>query len=51
VLGDTLIFPGGLMSYRSSVSKSRSSRQFRGNSSRTKGVNIAQAPQRGGWRL
>lgn len=36
---------------RSHVNKSRSARQFRSNTSRTKRPNIAPAPQRGGWRL
>ena len=37
--------------HRSSVSKSASSAQFRGNVGRTKGANIMAAPMRGGIRL
>lgn len=37
-------------SYRSGVNKSKSARQFRGHSRRTKGANIS-APMRGGIRL
>ena len=36
---------------RSSVSKSRSARQFRGQIRRTKKANINVNPMRGGWRL
>lgn len=36
--------------YRRSVNKRRSSRQFRRNSTRTKAANIKN-PMRGGWRL
>jgi len=38
-------------SSRHSVNKGRSARKFRKNMSRTKGANMAMAPQRGGWRL
>lgn len=36
---------------RSRVSKGRSARQFRSQSSRTKAPNMRAAPMRGGWRL
>lgn len=36
---------------RSYVSKGSSASKFRRNVSRTKAVNTASAPQRGGWRL
>lgn len=36
---------------RSSVSKRGSAKQFRNNTSRTKGANIAPPPMRGGYRL
>lgn len=36
---------------RSHVNKGRSARKFRKATTRTKAVNIAPAPQRGGWRL
>lgn len=39
------------MSYRSGVNKARSARQFRRNSGRTKGANVAPPPARGGFRL
>lgn len=37
--------------HRSSVSKGKSAAQFRGNVSRTKGLNVIAAPMRGGIRL
>lgn len=40
-----------MRSYRSRVSKGRSSSQFRRQSSRTKGANMAPPPMRGGYRL
>lgn len=36
---------------RSYVSKSKSARQFRANSARTKGANVHAGPMRGGIRL
>jgi len=36
---------------RSYVNKGKSARQFRSNSSRTKGANITAGPMRGGIRL
>lgn len=36
---------------RRSVNKSKSARNFRKNSARTKSANVAPSPQRGGWRL
>lgn len=36
---------------RSHVSKHRSARKFRAQSSRTKAPNMRAAPMRGGWRL
>lgn len=37
--------------YRSGVNKRRSAGQFRHNVSRSKAVNTALTPMRGGWRL
>lgn len=36
---------------RSGVNKSRSAGKFRRDVGRTNGVNMRQAPMRGGWRL
>lgn len=36
---------------RSGVSKGRSARQFRRNTTRTKSPNMSLMPMRGGWRL
>lgn len=36
---------------RRPVSKRRSARKFRAQSTRTKAPNMAHAPMRGGWRL
>ena len=36
---------------RSSVSKSKGAREFNREGTRTKSINVAQAPMRGGWRL
>lgn len=36
---------------RSKVNKQASARQFRSNVGRTKAVNVAMRPMRGGWRL
>lgn len=36
---------------RSGVNKGRSAKQFRSNSRRTKGANVAKGPMRGGIRL
>lgn len=38
-------------SKRYGVSKSGSARSFRHNVGRTNGLNLRQAPMRGGWRL
>lgn len=37
--------------YRHSVNKSRSAHSFRKHTSRTRAVNVAPPPQRGGFRL
>lgn len=37
--------------YRHSVNKHKAARQFRGQSNRTKAINIAPPPMRGGYRL
>jgi len=37
--------------FRSRVNKARSAKQFRSNNSRTKGINLAPPPMRGGFRL
>lgn len=36
---------------RGSVNKQKAAKQFRGQSTRTKAINVAAAPMRGGWRL
>lgn len=36
---------------RSRVNKYRSARKFRKATARTKSINVAPQPQRGGWRL
>lgn len=36
---------------RSSVNKGKAARGFRGDGMRTKRMNVAAAPMRGGWRL
>lgn len=38
-------------SRRAPVSKAKSARQFRNNSERTKGLNMAPPPMRGGFRI
>lgn len=38
-------------SQRGHVNKHHSARAFRRDSTRTKNINMAQAPMRGGWRL
>lgn len=40
-----------MRSYRSPVSKGKSASQFRRQSGRTKGANMAPPPMRGGYRL
>lgn len=52
MLGVPLFF-GGFMRpvKRSGVNKYKSARKFRGNVSRTKGMNMRGAPMRGGIRL
>lgn len=37
--------------FRKPVSKASSSRRFRKNASKTKGMNLRMNPMRGGWRL
>lgn len=36
---------------RHAVNKGRSASKFRNNIGKTKGLNMAQAPMRGGWRI
>lgn len=39
------------VSSRKAANKAKSSKEFRGNTNRTKAVNVAPPPQRGGFRL